>query len=78
MWKIVIMMKLICQYHLIYAFNDNCLTDNYTIEVQEKSKGQVVVTNFGVSGRICSNGWGDEEARVLCRSKGYLDGKDII
>ncbi|KAK3097126.1 hypothetical protein FSP39_006614 [Pinctada imbricata] len=50
------------------------ISEDYRFEIQEKSKGQVVVTHYGVQGRICGVGWGDEEAQVLCRSKNYKNG----
>lgn len=34
----------------------------------------MLVTHMGVMGRICSRDWDDNDARVLCRSKGFQKG----
>lgn len=38
------------------------------------NKGQVVVTHYGVEGRICSRDWDDADAHVMCRSMNYQNG----
>ncbi|XP_076465930.1 scavenger receptor cysteine-rich domain-containing protein DMBT1-like [Babylonia areolata] len=39
-----------------------------------RTSGVVAVTHMNVTGSVCNNGWNDSDAKVLCRSKGHLDG----
>lgn len=39
-----------------------------------KSSGQVAVTHMNVKGRVCNSNWDDDDARVMCKTKGHLDG----
>lgn len=53
------------------------ILDEYTFAVKpggNDNKGQVVVTHYGVEGRICSRDWDDADAHVMCRSMNYQNG----
>ena len=39
-----------------------------------RNYGRVEVTLDGNTGAICNTGWGDADARVLCKSLNYTDG----
>lgn len=41
------------------------------------SQGQVEITYEGVKGSICSTYWSKYDARVLCKSKDYVDGEVV-
>lgn len=46
----------------------------YSVTLSKGQMGQVRVTYFGHDGPICSNGFDDADARVLCREAGYVTG----
>ena len=42
---------------------------------QAENNGPVRVSVGGLTGRVCSNGWTDSAASVVCRQLGYRGGK---
>ena len=40
--------------------------------------GRVDVTYEGTKGSVCSAGWSDSEAAVVCRTLGYTDGRAML
>lgn len=63
-------------YAAVTCFNKTITETDYSIELKGSLQytGQVVLTYMGVSGRICSTGWTDEDARVVCRQLGFKNG----
>ena len=49
---------------------------DYTIDLVGESQytGQVNLTYIGVEGRICTDGWTNTSATVLCHELGYPNG----
>ena len=43
------------------------------LEVQNKFKGLVEVCQGGIWKTVCNQGWGDREARVVCRQLGFAE-----
>lgn len=41
------------------------------------SQGRVEITYEGETGSICNTYWSKYDARVLCKSKGYVDGEVV-
>ncbi|CAL1541079.1 unnamed protein product [Lymnaea stagnalis] len=56
--------------------DDETNETEYTFSITESSEGSgtVTVNHMGIQGRICSNGWTDAAAKVLCQSNNYNDG----
>ncbi|XP_052281888.1 deleted in malignant brain tumors 1 protein-like isoform X1 [Dreissena polymorpha] len=52
--------------YLKYEFNLEKSNGNYG--------GHVKVTHLGVTGSVCSQDWDDNDASILCRSKGFKNG----
>ncbi|CAD5124263.1 DgyrCDS12557 [Dimorphilus gyrociliatus] len=54
-------------------------TNEYEIRlengVKDQSTGKVKVKIAGVEGRLCADGWTDEDAKVVCRSLGFNGGQ---
>ena len=42
-----------------------------TNEDNLQGRGRVVVSHRGMNGTICSEGWDDNDATVVCRMNGY-------
>ena len=39
-----------------------------------KTSGAIAVKHMNVTGRVCNSNWDDDDARVLCQTKGHLNG----
>ena len=39
--------------------------------------GSVVVKYLNISGRICADGWDDNDARVVCHQLGFRNGEKL-
>ncbi|XP_061172170.1 deleted in malignant brain tumors 1 protein-like [Saccostrea echinata] len=60
-----------------FGTKDEIKDDEYSFSVRtggNGNKGQVVVSHYGVDGRICSRDWDDADAHVMCRSLSYTNG----
>ncbi|XP_059173734.1 uncharacterized protein LOC131954198 isoform X1 [Physella acuta] len=59
-----------------FEINSTKSDQNYSLSLVESSPGigTIGVTYLGVSGRVCSHGWTDKEAKVFCKEKRYDDG----
>lgn len=44
------------------------------MRLQDRNKGQIIVTHLGVPGRICGRNWDDVDAGVFCKEQGYKQG----
>ncbi|VDI52977.1 deleted in malignant brain tumors 1 protein [Mytilus galloprovincialis] len=64
------------QYASVMCFNETKIPDKekYTLKLQDRNKGQVIVTHLGATGRICGKNWDDVDAGVFCREQGYRHG----
>ena len=55
-----------------------CVSSGYTFEIKKPESGEytgvIEVTHFGLQGRICSDNWDDDDALVICRTKGFQKG----
>ncbi|XP_062609247.1 deleted in malignant brain tumors 1 protein-like [Saccostrea cucullata] len=62
------------QYASVLCYN-GILTQDYSIKINGgKYFGDVKVSYMGVDGRICRDGWDDNDARVVCRQNNYIRG----
>ncbi|KAL8597993.1 hypothetical protein ACOMHN_011418 [Nucella lapillus] len=64
-------------YASVVCFGRNdAIDEGYTFDFEDSSKtsGMVAVTHMNIKGRVCNNDWDDNDARVLCKTKGHLDG----
>ena len=43
----------------------------------DQSYGNATVERYGISGGVCADGFGDDEATVMCRELGYFSGQAI-
>ncbi|XP_067665055.1 uncharacterized protein [Haliotis asinina] len=50
------------------------VTNDFEVIIGTTFPSMVRVRKMGLNATVCNNGWGDEEARVVCRSKGYVSG----
>ncbi len=57
----------------------NIFVLDYTITMKKtgnaKSSGKVVLNVTGIVGRICQDGWTNEDAQVACKELGYTLGE---
>ena len=49
----------------------------YSINGERRGKGFVVISRDNAPGSVCSYGWGNSDAKVFCKSLGYMDGLTI-
>lgn len=46
----------------------------YELQLETENQGKVSVRHLDVWGSICTNGFDDDDARVICREKGFQGG----
>ncbi|XP_071095519.1 uncharacterized protein [Haliotis cracherodii] len=50
------------------------VTNDFDVVLGTTFPTMVRIQKMGITATVCNNGWGDEEAGVVCRSKGYVSG----
>ncbi|KAK3746952.1 hypothetical protein RRG08_030362 [Elysia crispata] len=65
------------QYAYVHCSPTIFPSDDLQALPMEFSHGKATVQRFGVSGGVCADGFGDEEATVMCRELGYFAGQAI-
>ena len=59
----------------VFVAEDNVMScENEEVRLQggtNSSNGRVEVCQFGTWGAVCSDGWDDKDARVVCSQLGY-------
>ena len=56
----------------VYLATQSCTNGTvHLVDGPVESTGRVEVCIYGVWGAVCSNGWDNNDARVVCRQLGY-------
>ncbi|XP_071170255.1 scavenger receptor cysteine-rich domain-containing protein DMBT1-like [Mytilus edulis] len=51
------------------------VTDDFQIYIDDVNSGEVRVSQYGIRGTVCQDGWDDNDAKVICHQNGYLNGQ---
>ena len=62
-------------HNLEYADMSSSDYDYDILELHSQTWGAVSVLYDGISGRICYDGWDDQDADVACREMGFMHGQ---
>lgn len=48
---------------------------DFQIYIDDVNSGEVRVSQYGIRGTVCQDGWDDNDAKVICHQNGYLNGQ---
>ncbi|XP_055956391.1 deleted in malignant brain tumors 1 protein [Patella vulgata] len=56
------------------ACSNTNMSNRFSVSIGNSFPAEVTISMYGINGTVCSDGWGDEEANVLCKRSGYISG----